>query len=503
MKNSNQQITRISDDLLQVFVNAYGEKTDMIRLCRDNHDPLLHYDKKPVLNIKQDEFVCIFDTRSNRYFLPGIQIFRLGTYCRLPLPNLIAFIIKAEWEIFFSNIEGISSESITGLTNYEVIGKFLPEFKPSTSEVFNLFRKNPELSSFNAPYSMIDFYIGDLMNNSGFLLANEDISKLYSEKEVSEELFLHKLPIDQRESYLRNKDLWLTKSTELDDLLLYLERKKRLNTGLENRYFRLFGNLEAERSKLECRLEKYRIMLEYRHKYPVLSIRDLIKSADDKLTEAKRLQSEIRSKISRSMNRIDFTFTDNSHETVSEEFKNSYMQECRKLLRKLFFMLHTDTCPNYADLPGDKKAEISKLWLKLMKSTKEEIYSFSPSMLLYSLPDYEQLKSIYLRACEILGIDPDCYETGNRLEFMIKKGSSIESVTGFLKSETEQLELHLARLELIQNEYTNEEQASMYRQAMEDINSHTEKLKNEISDIRKQILNLKRQISEELAKIAQ
>ena len=349
---------------------------------------------------------------------------------------------------------------------------------------------------------MIDFYIDDLMEKSSFLLANKNISKLYSEKEVPEEMFLHTLPNDQKESYLRYKDLWLTKSTELDDILLYIERKKRLNTGLENKYFRLFGNIEAERSKLECRLEKYRIMLENNQKYPGLSLRDLIKSADDKLTEAKRLHSEISNKISRSMNRIDFTFTDNSHETVSEEFKNSYMQECKKLLRKLFFILHTDTCPNYADLPGNKKAQINKLWLKLMKSTKEDIYSFSPSMLLYSLPDYEQLKSIYERACIILGIDPDCYETGNRLEFMIKKGSSIESVIGFLKSEIEQLELHLARLELIQNEYTNEEQANIYRQAMEDINGHTVRLKNKISEIRKQILNLKKQLSEKLAKIA-
>ena len=502
MKNLNQQITSISDDLLQVFVNAYGEKTDMIRLCRDHHDPFLHKDKKPVLNITQDEFVGIFNTKSNRYFLPGTQIFRLGTYCSLPLPNLIAFILKADWENYLLKMEGISLESISGLTNLELIGKYLPGFKPTTSKIFNLFRKNPELSSFNSPYSMIDFYIDDLMEKSSFLLANKNISKLYSEKEVPEEMFLHTLPNDQKESYLRYKDLWLTKSTELDDILLYIERKKRLNTGLENKYFRLFGNIEAERSKLECRLEKYRIMLENNQKYPGLSLRDLIKSADDKLTEAKRLQSEISNKISRSMNRIDFTFTDNSHETVSEEFKNSYMQECKKLLRKLFFILHTDTCPNYADLPGNKKAQINKLWLKLMKSTKEDIYSFSPSMLLYSLPDYEQLKSIYERACVILGIDPDCYETGNRLEFMIKKGSSIESVIGFLKSEIEQLELHLARLELIQNEYTNEEQANIYRQAMEDINGHTVRLKNKISEIRKQILNLKKQLSEKLAKIA-
>lgn len=213
-------------------------------------------------------------------------------------------------------------------------------------------------------------------------------------------------------------------------------------------------------------------------------------------------QNDIKNKITRSLNRVDLAFIDVTKETISEGFKNSYMQECKKLLRKLFFLLHTDTCPNYSELPGHKKAEINKLWLKLMKSTKEEMYSFSPSMLLYSLPDYEQLKSIYERACEILGMDPDCYDTGNRLEFMISKGASIESILEFLIKETEQLELHLARLELVQNEYTHEDQTRLYRQAMEDINGHTERLKSEISDLKKQIIRVKKQITNEYAKVA-
>jgi predicted RNase H-like nuclease (RuvC/YqgF family) len=137
-----------------------------------------------------------------------------------------------------------------------------------------------------------------------------------------------------------------------------------------------------------------------------------------------------------------------------------------------------------------------------MKSTKDEMYSFSPSMLLYSLPDYEQLKSIYKRACEILGMDPDCYDTGNRLEFMIIKGASIESIMDFLKSETEQLELHLARLELVQIEYTHEDQTQVYRHAIENINGHTESMKCEISDLKKQIQKLKKQITSEYIIVA-
>ena len=500
MKKLNRTVTRLSDDIRQIFLTAFSEKADMTRLCCDHHDPFLHHDKKPVLSITQDEFVGIFNTNTNHFFLPARQALRLGTFCSLSTPNLLAFALKAEWEIFLSSMGNISIES--GLKETDLTDKYISSFKPDPGRIFGLLKELIDVSSSGISYSTVDFYISDLIQKSDFLLSNDQISNLHSSEDISEEILLRRLSPELRESYYRCKELWLTKSTELDDMLMYLERKKRLNLGIENKYFRIFGTLEGERSKLRLRLEKYIFILGMMRENPELTFRDLIRSAGEKLTKAKREQNEIKNKIVRSLNRIDFEIGENSNLSVSEDFRKSYTLECKKILRKLYFLLHTDTCPSYQNLSGRQKAEISKLWLKLMKSTKEDIYSFSPSMLLYSLPDYEQLKSIYEKACAILGIDPEFYETGNRLEFMIKKGSSIESVIGFLKEETGQLELHLARLELIQNEYTNEDQTNIYRQAMEDINSHTERLKNEITDLKMRIKTEKGSISEELIKVA-
>jgi hypothetical protein len=502
MKNTIIKTTRLADDIRQIFVNAYGTNHEMIRLCRDHPDPLLYSDKKPVLNITQDEFVGIFNVSLNHYFLPAVQVLRLGIYCSLPLPNLIALIMKSEWESYLSGMSGILNTSGSNLTGQDLIDRYISGFKPNPGNILNLIRNANDGSSYRIVYGEVEFIISDLMEKSRFLIANDQVSKLYSKMEISEEILLQNISETQKESYLRLKGLWLIKSTELDDLLMYLERKKRLNLGLENKYFRIFGSLEAEKSKYSYRLEKYMIIMEIMHKNPEFSFRELISSAEDRLTKAKREQSDLKNKITRSQNHIENLIIDSSQPAVSDEFRNSYMQECKKLLRKLFFLLHTDTCPNYSGLKGQKKAEINKLWLKLMKSTKEEMYSFSPSMLLYSLPDYEQLKSIYERACTILGLDPECYETGNRLEFMIRKGASIESIMNFLKIETEQLELHLARLELIQNEYTHEDQTRSYRDAMENINGHTERLKCNISDLKKQIRELKKQITNEYIIVA-
>jgi len=501
MNSTSYETARLSDDIRQIFINAFGVKYEMIRMCRDHKDPLLHKDKKPVLNITQDEFVGIFNVNSNHYLLPSGQACRLGIYCRLPLPNLVALMMKAEWESFLSVMAGHLSASGAQSTGLDLIERYGSAFKPDPGKIFKLIMSNSDDSAADITYSRIGFIINDLLEQGRFLTDNYQAGHAYSEKEITEDIFLLKIPKSQQEIYFQLKELWKTKSTELDDLLMYFERKKRLNIGLENKYFRFFGDLETEKSKFIYRLEKYKAILEIMNENTGLSYRELIRLAGEKITEAERERNDIKNKITRSHNIIDNIIPEGTAPTVTDEFKNYYMLECKRLLRKLFFLLHTDTCPNYSGLSLQKKTEINKLWLELMKSTKEEVYSFSPSMMLYSLPDYEQLQSIYRRACEILGMDPDCFETGDRLEFLIKKGAHPDKILEFLKIETEQLELHLARLELVQNEYTNEDQTQIYRSALENISIHTGKLKSAISDLKYEILKLKKQIAEEHIKV--
>ena len=102
---------------------------------------------------------------------------------------------------------------------------------------------------------------------------------------------------------------------------MYLERKKRLNLGLENKYFRIFGNLEAEKSKLTLQAREIHDYPGDHAENPELSYRELIRSAEDRLTKAKREQNDIKNKITRSQNHIDFTITEDSQHAVSDEFQ--------------------------------------------------------------------------------------------------------------------------------------------------------------------------------------
>ncbi|MBG0860912.1 MAG: J domain-containing protein [Bacteroidales bacterium] len=492
-------ISRLSDDIRQVFVTAFGENEEMVRLCRDARDPFQHYDKKPVLNMTQDEFVGIFNHNSDHYFLSPVQVLRFGMFCRLPFPNIIGLILKAEWELFLSEMAGYANGSGknlgTLLYDKYLVELYLPDFKPGIRKIYNMIVNNTGDSGCTITLSQVDFMINDLLDGHKFLSGNDQVSRLYSEKVITEKIMLSNISRQERESYLRLKELWMIKSTALDDMLLMLERKKKLNVSMENKYYRIFGVLEIERVRLTIRHERFRLIISIMHDQPELKVRDLFRLADNRLTEAETERSDIKNKIARSHNSIEHYFPGGSSPAATDEFRNAYMQECRKLLRKIFFLLHPDRLMCHQSLPEEKKTEINELWLELMKSTKDEVYSFSPSMLLYNLPDYAHLDSIYHRACEILGINPDGFEMGNRLEFMIRKGAPIGQIMKFLKSETGQLELHLAQLELVQNEYTNEDQTQVYRDALDDITLHTEKLKSEIAGLKDQIISLKKEIS--------
>lgn len=494
----------MSDDIRRIFINAHGENEEMMRLCQDHSDPLILHDDKPVMDITQDEFVGIFNLNANHYFLSPVQASRFGIYCKLPLPNLIALMLKAEWEQFIfkmaQNISGSKADPGSILVDQDLGTMYISDFKPDKGRIYKRIRNNSISTFAGLSYSQVDFLMSDLLKRKAFLFGNEQISRLYPETEITEELFLSKIPKPKQDEYIRLKELWKIKSTELDNMLLNLERRKRVNMGTENKYLRFFGYLEAEKVKLVIRLKFYRAVLGIKQDQPGLSNRELIKAARDKFAGHEKELRDLENKIKRSRNYIEDIIPKGSVSEVSHEYRNAYMNKCKDLLKKLYFLLHSDTCPGYDDLSGKKKEEINELWLELMKSTKDELFSFSPSMLLYSYPDYRQLLSIYERACLILGIDTDCYDIGDRLEFMLRSGASIEAILDFLNTETVKTELHLARLEIVQDEYTNEDQTRLYSTALENINVHSDKLKAEIEELKIQIKEIKKRITGQIFK---
>jgi hypothetical protein len=505
MEPKDKKITFISEDIRQVVENAYGDAFDLLRLCKDHPDPLLYHDEMPVLNITQDELVGTFDLNKHHFFISAEQVVRFAQYCKLALPYTIALILKAEWEVFVSETAGYSTGSTVNLrsvlTDKGFIDKQFSRFAPDTGRIIGLINKEPAFSDSKA--NQIEFYVLDLLKEQNFLIANESIKHFYPDNVITERLFLNNLSTEQQASFLQLKELWHVRSAELDDKLLFLERKKKINLNSEGRYFRIFGTLEIAISRLKCNFQKFSNILHFMKEHPEFPYRKIVALANSIITESDKDKNDIKNKFARSLNYIVGNAPGETISAPTSEFVVSYMQDCKKLLRKLFFLLHSDSCPGYAELTEQKKGQINTLWIKLMKSTKNEFFTFSPNMVLYNMPDYEQLLSIYYNACEILNITPDNMEPGNRLEFMIRKGLPFEKIMSFLNWEIESIGLHLAHLELVQSEYTNEDQTQAYIRALEDINGHTEKLKNEIAKLKSKIKKTKVKIVERLLKVAQ
>jgi hypothetical protein len=54
-----------------------------------------------------------------------------------------------------------------------------------------------------------------------------------------------------------------------------------------------------------------------------------------------------------------------------------------------------------------------------------------------------------MKLCSLLNVEPDLYETGNRLDFMIRTGAAISALIEFLKDDISKISLQLTSLELI------------------------------------------------------
>jgi len=124
-------------------------------------------------------------------------------------------------------------------------------------------------------------------------------------------------------------------------------------------------------------------------------------------------------------------------------------------------------------------------------SSKDELFSYTPGMLMWSLPDIDRLLSILRRACKILDYKIEDLDVADRLELMIKKGIPIEKIIVFLEHDIENLQLHLTNLEIIQDDYTNEFKTQLYRNAFENVESHKLKFNKEIISLKKQIMEQK------------
>ena len=498
MKPKNNQISTLSAELRQIIIEKYGEQFEMLRLCRDHQNPVRLTDKKPVFEIVQDDLVGVFDMKSGHFFLNEEQVLRFAIFCELPVYGIIGLILKAQWEYLLANsFEQTDKKSINYnllFKNRKLVAQFRLDFIPDKGRIINLLIHYGTILKKDFEIDKTELYIQDLLTDLNFLKSNPWICAHFDITNNNEKKLLLGCSETERLNYYRLKELWRYKTDELSEYLFTLEKKKRVHSNIENSYMRIFGRQELLKLRWSDRVKKYQAILALMEEYPDLSFPELLRMVNQFISDMRKDKAELKHKIERSHTILDISSFPNIQTVVTDEFRNTYIADCKKMLRKLYMLLHSDTCPSYNNLSEKKKNQINGLWIKLMKTTNGELYSYSSEMLLYQYPDLNVLNDIYLRACKILGITPDYIEPADRLEFMISKGTSLQKIFGFLNEEIEKIDLHLAQLELVQTEYSHEEETEYYRTALESVDTHQQKLNKEIVELKVEVNSHKKQI---------
>ncbi len=312
MNDSKHKITTLAADMEYIFREEFGDELEMMRVCKDHSDPLLHTDQNPVLSISQDDFLGVFNKNAKHYFIAPDMVFRLATYCKIKVHHIIALMLKAIWESYISDMAGLQNkpkadlESI--LNDHILMEEYIDGFKPHRGKIFRLLKAEFGGSETNIGYDNFEFILQDLIYSKQFIFEIKSLDTFYPDNDYSERKLLFSQSEEQRENYLRAKELWILKSEDLDDMLLTLERKKRLNLSIENSYMETFRSKEMEKSDLIFRVEKYTLVLKISNERPDLSLRAVLRKALKNLMEAESRRNQIRNKIARSRNKMDFIF---------------------------------------------------------------------------------------------------------------------------------------------------------------------------------------------------
>ena len=493
--------TLLSEDILRIANNLTSEKLDLNTLCRDYSNSAVLTDKNPVLNISRDDLVGVFDYGINHYCLAPGQVLRFGEFCSLNLPQMISLMIKAEWESLISTVLRYSFSDpqlnlATALRNKEFTDKYIRDFRPDTGKFFTLVRDTARTSE-EITYSLIDFLINEFLADEIFLGDIGQNGIHYSDSENNELIMLSEASESQRIEYHNLKLKWTEKSAELEDYLQSLENRKRENLNAVNRYMEIFGESEIKRTELNYLVNKLTLALMILKEKPGLTYTEVLKSAEERLVSYKTEIDELRKNIARSHNCINADDFGIPVTHITKELQIKYDKEVSSLIKKIWKLCHPDVSPRYKNLSDEKKEEMKELWHRTMSSLENEKHSYKPNMLLFHRPNLKNLESIFLKLCKMLNVDPEHYEVGNRLKFMISTGASIAEVIEFLKYDIGILNLQLTDLELRQDEYTNEIQAQKYRTATNNISRNTDKLNKEISELEIRLQTLENEIANE------
>jgi len=506
------------------------------------------YDDRPVGSLRGRSAESFWNYNDNHVFPPTDDLIRLGIFMHLDVYRLLALALKGKWEEFFAreicewraNVGKNLSEL---LQEEDKMEEALSRFNPDTRELLSLLLDHANIDITRTKSRLgqdtghglqtIDTVVEDLMEklpqygvgwliearyspdafdtlvqtmllNKMHWVATESGELHHFKKHAVEEIAVCTQGTDgERHSYWRLNQARIQLLMNLDDVYLQVEGIRLQNEATHRKYLSVFG--EHEIALREASFRRYE-----------LEQRILLKRADPKLS-SDELDEQIQQKIDEMIRQLDelkdaaqfATLMDEKNQIwgeaaqalgfskpLADEDKAAYIEKCKKILRKIYLLIHPDRLKNdpvYEDLTSKQRKELEDILNRVLEIKGSDLPPGTFIESRYRSP--AALQEILDRVRSILenagiNLDPGLEIKGDtlpeRLEWLEK---SIDLVEGYIRSAKLELQALMSdediqqKRSIISNEDKHddikkemEEQTGQYRKMAEELEAELREL---------------------------
>ena len=247
---------------------------------------------------------------------------------------------------------------------------------------------------------------------------------------------------EQQERFRTCKSEWLKQQEHLGEYLLVLESQRLRNANISTKWMTFFGPAYLKLQEEAVNLDNMRMRLELLENNPDLNSEELNRLVQEVEERKLRELEQLRLSVAHA----PFLMKSGIGGTINEEGVAQYRQQCKKLLREIWLLIHPDKLrnhPDFGNLTDSQKEQLRKIWHQVMQ-IKEQECGFEPGYLNYEYRSLAILHDALATIKAILGAAG--VETDVRL---IIQGETLDEQIDWVKNEISRLE---SEIELVQAE---------------------------------------------------
>jgi len=368
------------------------------------------------------------------------EIMKIAVKAKSDFYQCLVLLLKNEWESHLINNIGEDWEVIadSGYENIN-IAEWKNKFNPDTNSLYKTFRRYGSKVKLGN-YSKANFYMlvqeMILVDLHIAALGCPEVENFILRKKKSDNI-LKNCTLEEKENFWEIKSTWLQHQNTLEDLLLVLEQCRLHNAHVDWEFLFKFGENYLKLKMAIMRNDLIKLKMELQEVMQFSKLNDL----EELILE---VQKNMEVKLEELRTKIAFApihYKSDLGVALSISDESNYRRKAKKLLRKIWRLVHPDILANdssYQKMTESQKQKLAQLWAQAMKIRPEEVgfteaqfgYNYRSIVVLEEI--LEQIKNIFKYAG--LDIDPN----------LIIHGDTVSKQTEWLKKAIEKQDAEIS-----------------------------------------------------------